>query len=119
MQCPNCGAQIQDGTNICPHCGHEMTVTVLSRQERDNFNGITIEEESGDNRRQYSSYEPGNRSRVKHINISFGSSGWAGKLMVAAALVILVFFFLPVLLFILLAVGAVLIGAWLFQLLRR
>lgn len=119
MQCPNCGEQIESGTDKCPHCGHEAAVTVLSRQERDNFDGITIEEENGGNRSRYESYESGNRSRVKHINISFGSSGWAGKLMVAAVLVILVFFFLPVLLFILLAVGAVLIGAWLFQLLRR
>lgn len=119
MQCPNCYGKIQDGTDNCPHCGRESAVTVLSRQERDSFDGITIEGETGDTRRQYHSYDAGNQSRVKHINVSFGSSGWTGKLIVAAVLAILVFFFLPVLLFILLAVGAVFIGAWLFQMLRR
>ena len=119
MQCPNCGEKIQTGTDNCPHCGHELSVTVLSRQERDNFDGVTIEGDTGGTRRQYSGYDSGDRGRVRHINVSFGSSGWAGKLMVAAVVAILIFFFLPVFLFILLAVGAVFIGAWLFQMLRR
>lgn len=119
MKCPNCDAQIQDGTGSCPHCGHEPTVTVLSRQERDSFSGITIEGEKSDRRHQYSEYESGHQPRVKRINVSFDSAGWTGKLLVAAILAILVFFFLPVLLFILLAVGAVFMGVWLLRMLRR
>ncbi len=120
MQCPNCDAQIQAGAGSCPHCGHEPAVTVLSRQERDNFSGITIEgENSDDSRHQHSGYESGYQPRVKRINVSFGSSGWTGKLLVAVILAVLVFFFLPVLLFILLAVGAVLMGVWLLRMLRR
>lgn len=119
MQCPNCGVQIQGGSDKCQHCGHEQAVTVLSRQERDNFNGITIEDENRESSRQYSSYESGYQPRVKRINLSFDSGGWTGKLIVAAILAILVFFFLPLLLFILVAVGALFMGIWLLRMLRR
>ncbi|HWR41598.1 zinc ribbon domain-containing protein [Sporomusa sp.] len=120
MECPNCSAQIESGASACPHCGQELAVKVLSRQERDNFNGITIEEKNdNEGRRRYTGYESGNRARVKGINIAFDSSGWTGKLIVAAILALLVFFFLPLLVFILLAVGAVLVTVWLLRMLRR
>ena len=116
MQCPNCNEIIQNGADTCPHCGHTVAVTVLSRQERDGFNGITIEGDNVDARsEQYSSYESVGSPRVKRINLSFGSSGWAGKLMVAAVLAVLLFFFLPILMFILLVVGAAFIGIWLLR----
>ena len=120
MHCPNCGAQLHTGAENCPNCGYETGVSVLSRQERDSFNGITIDEasKSGEHR-QYSSDETDNGSRIKRISLSFGSTGWMGKLMVAAILALLVFFFLPLVMFILLAVGAVLIVSWLLQMLRR
>lgn len=116
MQCPYCNELIQNGADTCPHCGHTLGVTVLSRQERDGFNGITIE---GDNvharHGQESSYESGAAPRVKRINLSFGSYGWAGNLMVAAILAVLLFFFLPVLLLILSVISAVFIGIWLLR----
>ncbi|HWR07716.1 zinc ribbon domain-containing protein [Sporomusa sp.] len=120
MECPNCSAHIESGASSCPNCGHELAVKVLSRQERDNFDGVTIEEKNdGDSRRRYSSYESSDRARVKGINLVFDSSGWMGKLIVAAIFAVLVFFFLPLLLFILLAVGAVLVTVWLLRMFRR
>lgn len=121
MQCPNCNEQVQTAVDSCPHCGHKLAVTVLSHQERDNFNGITIEDGTADDsRRQYSSYEFEGAPRVRRINISFGSYGWAGKLMAAAILAIVLFFFLPLLMFILLVIGgAAIIGVWLLRMLRK
>jgi uncharacterized membrane protein YvbJ len=118
VQCPNCGAQIQAGADTCPHCGHVVEVTVLSRQERDNFNGITIEEENREGSRQYSS-GTGDRGRSKQINITFDSSSWISKLIIAAVLALVVFFFLPVLMFFLLAGGVVLIAFWLLRMLVK
>lgn len=120
MHCPNCDAELRPGAANCPNCGYETGVSVLSRQERDNFNGVTIDEVStSGEHRQYSSYDTDNGSRIKRINLSFGSTGWTGKLIIAAILALLVFFFLPLVMFILLAVGAVLIVSWLLQMLRR
>ncbi len=114
MQCPNCNENLQFGTDACPHCGHKLAVTVLSRQERDNFNGITIEDNKYDGHRQDRSYEEGS-PRIKRINLSFGSSSWLGNLVVAAILAAILFFFLPLLMFILLVVGAAVIGFWLLR----
>ena len=120
MQCPNCNEIIQTGADICPHCGYTLAVTVLSRQERDGFDGVTIEGDNlNDSHGQYSSYESGGSPRVKRINLSFGSSGWGRNLMVAAILAVLLIFFLPVLMFILLVVGAAFIGIWLLRMLIK
>ena len=120
MECPNCSAQIEAEAGSCPHCGHELGVKVLSRQERDNFDGITIEDRTNsEGRGRYTDYDAGNRTKVKGINIAFDSSGWTGKLIIAAIFALLVFFFLPLLLFILLAVGAVLVTVWLLRVFRR
>ncbi|SMC99127.1 zinc ribbon domain-containing protein [Sporomusa malonica] len=118
MECPNCSAQIEPEASRCQHCGHELAVKVLSRQERDNFNGITIEEKGdSDNRRQYAG--SGDRPRVKQVNIAFDSSSWTGKLIVAAILGLLVFFFLPLFMFVVLAAGAVLVVVWLLRMFSR
>lgn len=118
MECPNCSGQIEAGAGNCRHCGHELAVKVLSRQERDNFNGITIEEKGdSDNRRQYA--DSGERPRVKQVNIAFDSSSWTGKLIVAAILGLLIFFFLPLMMFIVLAAGAVVGVFWLLRMFRR
>lgn len=121
MECPNCSAHVEAGAGCCPHCGQELAVKVLSRQERDNFDGITIEDSStqGEGQGRYTGYDPGSRNKVKGINIAFESSGWTGKLIIAAVFALLIFFFLPLLLFILLAVGAVLATVWLLRLFRR
>ncbi|CQR70081.1 hypothetical protein SOV_29150 [Sporomusa ovata DSM 2662] len=120
MQCPYCNELIKNGADTCPHCGHTLAVTVLSRQERDGFNGITIE---GDNVHAHhghdSRYESGAAPKVKRINLSFGSYGWAGNLMAAAILAVLLFFFLPVLLLILLVIGAAFIGIWLLRMIVK
>ncbi len=118
MQCPNCGAQIPAGTGTCPQCGHVAEVTVLSRQERDDFNGMTIEEENREGSRRYSG-GTGAWRRSKQVNITFDSSSWISKLIVAAVLALLVFFFLPLLMFFLLVGGVVLIAFWLLRMLVK
>ncbi|WP_371381406.1 zinc ribbon domain-containing protein [Sporomusa aerivorans] len=115
MKCPNCGEQIEAGAGKCLHCGHEMEVTVLSRQDRDSFNGITIEEENRDSRRQYGGGGADEKIRVKQINLAFDSSSWLSKLAIAAVLALLVFFFLPMLMFFLLVGGVILIAYWLLR----
>lgn len=116
MQCPNCNEQLPAGADGCPHCGHSLTVTVLSKRERDGFNGVTIDEGSGDSRQgRYDSYEAAASPRMKRINLSFGSSGWGGNLLMAGVLALLLFFFLPVLLFVLLLFVAAGVGIWLLR----
>lgn len=119
MRCPNCSEPIQAGTEICPHCGQELAVTILSREERDNFKGLTIDGDGGNEERHYSGYQSSGRPQVKRINLSFDSSGWTGKLLVAIILAILVFFFLPLFLFIVVGVSAIVLAVWLLRMLKK
>jgi len=113
MQCPNCKEAIQAGADVCPHCDYKLAVTVLSRQERDNFNGVTIDDNLG--REQYSNYKTDGAPRIKRFNIAFGSSNWIGNLVVILILAVTLFFFLPLLMFVLLVVGAAVAGFWILR----
>ena len=47
MQCPFCKHDVSNGTLECPYCHYQFTVDaeVLSSDERDSFDGVTIEED--------------------------------------------------------------------------
>ena len=56
MQCPFCKHEVSEGTAECPYCHYQFAVDaeVLSSDERDSFEGVTIEEDgstSSDTRR--------------------------------------------------------------------
>lgn len=118
MQCPNCSEFIQSGADSCPHCGHKVAVTVLSKQERDNFNGITIEDNSNNERERYD-YEAGGSPRIKQYSFSFGSLGLFGNLFVVAIIAAILFFFLPILVVTLLIIGVAVTAFWVLRRLLR
>lgn len=116
MQCSNCNENIHSEAEVCPHCGHKVAVTVLSQQERDNFNGVTIEEPSSrSGHGQYRGHEAGGSPRIKQFSFSFGSMGLLGNLVVAAILAAMLFFFLPLVIFVVLIVGAAVTCIWLLR----
>lgn len=47
MQCPFCKHEVNKGVEECPYCHHIFTIDaeVLSTDERDSFDGVTIEED--------------------------------------------------------------------------
>lgn len=49
MKCNFCGHEVSPNASECPYCHYQFTkeATVLSSNERDSFEGITIEEETG------------------------------------------------------------------------
>ena len=46
MKCNFCGREVPRGTQECPYCHYrfEIEATVLNPQERDEFEGVTIDE---------------------------------------------------------------------------
>ena len=46
MKCSFCGKELERGTQECPycHCSIEAEVQVLRPEERDTFDGVTIEQ---------------------------------------------------------------------------
>ena len=47
MKCSFCGKELERGTQECPycHCSIEAEVQVLRPEERDTFDGVTIEQD--------------------------------------------------------------------------
>lgn len=97
MKCNFCGHDVPPGATECPYCHYQLEVDakVLSRDERDSFDGVTIEEngasssggsrnqqeEHREERRYGQSYEnsqddPGYRERqYRQRTTSFGVPG--------------------------------------------
>ncbi len=99
LRCPKCDSLL-DETGYCPQCGKpETSVQILTPQEREHFQGMTIQED-GAQRNTYSEYESANSRQqvyVRHIHISSGgSSGLFTKLIFLAFILMFVFIFLPV-----------------------
>lgn len=113
MKCPACGYDVTDNEKKCPNCGQEFNADArpISRQEIENFDGITIEsDENKSEQHTRSGYhhsrseDSGTRPRVyvKQFN-----SGLLGTLLVGALIIAFIFFVLPTILLIGLAIIAV------------
>lgn len=49
MKCDFCGHEVAPGTVECPYCHYQFKIDaqVLSPEERDTFEGVTIDESAG------------------------------------------------------------------------
>lgn len=122
MKCDFCGREVEERLTECPYCHYQLKkeTQVLSPDERDTFEGITIEEDgstssSDKTTRADDSYHRGYDSsrqtgpqphfKVKTVNIS---SGILMTLLIIGGILALFFFLLPAFL-IFAAVGAVIV----------
>ena len=120
MICKHCGLEYPDDLEACPGCGtlnEEGEAQVMSEEERDAFDGVTIETGTDEeNRGDWKVYD---REDIrKEQEKEARKEKWAaeivklnGRLMLVAALLILgILFLLPTLLgFALVGVGAFLV----------
>ncbi len=113
MKCNFCGREVPRGTQECPYCHYrfEIEATVLNPQERDEFEGVTIDEsgyeetaakderrpeqrERYERREEYSNKNGvGPKIYVKNLNGCGG--GLLGILVFIAILIALFIFFMP------------------------
>lgn len=112
MRCPKCGGEMETDSSICSRCAAETSeVKVLRPDERDDFNGLTIQQggesdnatgfrEETPGNYEYRSEGPGHRVYVRQV--SFGSHmGFLTKLLIVAVILFLVFVALPIALIVL------------------
>ncbi|MDO4178611.1 MAG: hypothetical protein Q4D21_05405 [Phascolarctobacterium sp.] len=126
MKCNFCGHEVAPGTTECPYCHYQFKIDtqVLNPDERDDFEGITIEEDGSatgsaseredgaareiyEDRSEYESYRAQQRPEVKVRTFGCGS-GILMSLLIMAIICSLFFFVLPTVL-IFAAIGAVVI----------
>ena len=112
MRCPKCGGEMETDSSICSRCAAETgEVKVLRPDERDDFNGLTIQQggesenatgfkEETPGNYEYRSEGPGHRVYVRQV--SFGSHmGFLTKLLIVAVILFLFFVALPIALIVL------------------
>jgi predicted ATP-dependent serine protease len=91
MRCNTCGYEFDDWAGTCPEChATPEKIQVLSPEERENFDGITIEQDNG-NPNQRANNSPFQKAFV----FQSSSGGPLAKLIIGGLLLIAVFVFLP------------------------
>lgn len=119
MKCDFCGREVEEKTLECPYCHYRFKVDaqVLTPNERDTFEGITIEEDGStadsgvkikDNSKQENfndTYTQQPKIKVHSFNLS---SGLLMTLLILGGILALFFFLLPTLI-VFAAVGAVVV----------
>lgn len=118
MKCEFCGHEVDKGTVECPYCHYRFQIDpqVLTPEERDTFEGVTIDESTStadDSRvqRQYEQQEyNARRQEMPNIKVHrFGcGSGLLMTLLIVCAILAVFFFLLPTFV-IFAAIGAVVV----------
>lgn len=117
MKCSFCGRELDSGIQECPYCHRrvEAEVQVLRPEERDTFDGVTIEQDEstgggtrvGDAREERRTYEQNAGPQIKVQSFGCGSSILM-TLLILGGILAVIFFLLPTFL-IFAAIGAVVI----------
>ncbi|HEY8464586.1 MAG TPA: zinc ribbon domain-containing protein [Bacillota bacterium] len=122
MHCYECQAEINPDSQTCPYCGARLhQVEVLSPEERENFQGLTIDasdekEGSQDHYDQeYEYYNPLKGVYVRRFSFGNGKGGFLNQLAIGLIVLGLLFLAFP-LLFIF---AGVLLFGWLMSVLLR
>ena len=109
MNCANCGREMDPQRMECPVCRPPRDeVQVLTPEERENFQGVTIEDPaSRDRYYEYQSSGPRHRVYVRQVNFGSGQTSFWTKMVIAAVLAVLVFVFLPLALLVIAGISLV------------
>lgn len=123
MKCGFCGREVDKGTTECPYCHYRFTLDtqVLSPEERDTFDGVTIDESTGADASSSQSvssygereqYEEKMREQAANRGIKVHTFGCGSSilmtLLILCGILALFFFLLPTFI-VFAAIGAVVV----------
>jgi hypothetical protein len=96
MSCIHCGRNIDPDQTICSDCQQNPKVTVLPPEERENFNGLTIQQaEDGTEYNNSSESNSNPHIYVRHFSFGSAKGNLLTKLLIAAIIILVVFVALP------------------------
>lgn len=122
MKCGFCGREVDKGTTECPYCHYRFSLDtqVLSPEERDTFEGVTIDESTGADEGSQSvssygereQYEEKMREQAANRGIKVHTFGCGSSilmtLLILCGILALFFFLLPTFI-VFAAIGAVVV----------
>lgn len=96
MPCERCGANTDPEQTVCSNCQAEPKVTVLPPEARENFNGLTIEQNGPQfHESQSDSNRFGPHIYVRHFGFGSAKNGLFTKLLLGAVLLLVFMIALP------------------------
>ena len=115
MICKKCGFEFVEGLKECPNCqtpNEPAEVKVLLPDERDTFEGVTIEETTSEKSEEYRVYnndkaESSQRgTHVYHSSVTFGGLGFLWQILILLVVAGIIFVLLPTFLLIFMVMAA-------------
>jgi hypothetical protein len=101
MKCSVCGDEIQPDEQLCSKCSElEHKVQILTPEEKQDFAGLTIEQDPEKQSAGYNDYRENQRIYVKHVNFNMRQTGMLTKIVVGIIIAGLLIVALPIALFI-------------------
>jgi hypothetical protein len=117
VKCIACGAEVQSDEQLCSACIElEHKVQVLTPEEKQDFSGITIEQDPGKQTNEYDDYLDNNEKQriyVRHVNFSMKQTGIVTKIIIGIIFAGLLVIALPI------ALLAISIGVFFFYVMRK
>lgn len=98
LQCRVCGAEVEAEEQQCSNCiEKESKVQVLTPEQKQGFNGITlVQEHEEDTREQYESEHYHRNQRIYTKQIHVGNTSFLTKIIIGLVLIGVIFVALPV-----------------------
>ncbi len=82
MKCSVCGVEIQTDKQLCSKCSElENKVQILTPEEKQDFAGLTIEQDPEKQSAGYNNYRENQRIYVKHVNFNLSPTGMLTKII--------------------------------------
>lgn len=113
MLCNICGAEYLSPETSCPTCRKQSPVRILPPDQREDFNGLTIEQEEhgktyfeqGEDYYKYENNGPNHRVYIHRVNINSPLKSVLTVLTVGAVLALLVLVAMPLAILLIAAFG--------------
>ncbi|MBP2628668.1 MAG: hypothetical protein H6Q68_3379 [Firmicutes bacterium] len=100
LNCRVCGAGVEADEQQCSKCREmENKVQVLTLEERQYFNGITLEQDQPEEGRHYEYQDSNVKQQMYSRQFNISSTGFLTKLLLGVILAGLVFIALPIAIF--------------------
>ncbi|MDQ0204700.1 zinc ribbon domain-containing protein [Pectinatus haikarae] len=116
MICHKCGREIND-SKVCPYCGQDNNITIMTDQEKIDYGGVTIEE-NNDRVHHGSGYSQSTKGRQGRTAFRVTGGSWMSRLIFGIGiLAIAAFVFFVALPFLSIAVLSILVIWAVFKLL--
>ena len=107
LNCRVCGAEVEADEQQCSKCRENEKVQILTLEERQDFSGITLEQDQQEEEGRYEHQASNDNQQMYFKQFSVSSTSLLTKLLLGIILVGVIFVALPIAIFFISIVGII------------